>query len=167
MNYPKKSSIWNKVPGLLDALFDCIARKLSARQAAEELSAIAGQRMNRNALIGKARRNGATFLGTDPNHRKTPRYPKSPKVRYRPMAPPNLDLPAERPISKTFLCITFENLEPGQCRFPHGDDPLTMTYCGQPAVNEGAWCDYHRSICTVRGSTQWRPESSSIFKMTV
>ena len=151
MNYVKPSSIWSRIPTLVPALFDCIARKLSARQAAEEISELAGQRMSRNALIGAARRRGASFLGIDQEHIKKPRK-RNYEAFYKPRIskPPIIDLPAGSIPYEKFLGITVEKLERGQCRFPQGDDPLTMIYCGQPVEGETSWCSHHRSICFVR-----------------
>ena len=165
----KKTSIWNTIPGLLTALSDCISRNLSSKQASEELSELSGRKITRNAVIGRARRAGEHFKSeTDGQyHRKATATRKAKRevpynfgrVRAAPVA-----LPAEPVKQPNFLCITFADLEQGQCKFPHGDDPLTMTYCGQPAVNDGPWCSYHKKICTVQGSNQWRPESNSIFR---
>ena len=162
---------WYDVPTLLAELTQCIADKWSARQTADKISRLAGYPVSRNALIGKARRDHLGRFQSD-DIGQYPRRPAKPRKR-RPSiakyhsAPTPIPLPAEPVMQADFLCISFDALKPGQCKFPHGDDPLTMTYCGQPAVNEGPWCSFHKQICTVQGSNQWRPGSSSTSKTTV
>ena len=160
MTYTKPTSIWVKIPQLLPALFNCITRKLTARQAADELSQIAGQPMSRNSVISQASRKGVHFLGAEKTAKPKREVPYNIQRRKLPSIP----IPDEPVMQADFLCVSFADLAPGQCKFPHGDDPLTMTYCGQPA--EGPWCKYHHSICTVKGRNQWPQGSSSTFKMT-
>lgn len=44
------------------------------------------------------------------------------------------------------LNIPFLDRQKDQCAFLYGDDPRTMTCCGQPAYGSGSWCDAHTQI---------------------
>ena len=136
------SSIWDRIVGLRAALAQCITDKLSARQAAEKISELAGKRMSRNSLIGYARRMGLNFDGKRvPSGLKRPRKQfANPNWVYRkPTAPEPI---SEVPIDPGFLGLKLEQLENNQCRYPHGEGPFL--FCGQPA--DGSWCEYHKTI---------------------
>lgn len=57
-----------------------------------------------------------------------------------------------------FVCAPVVNLEPlhltladlkeGDCRFPFGDVPAAMTFCGHRAVSGRSWCAKHLAVVT-------------------
>lgn len=56
----------------------------------------------------------------------------------------------ETPVSSTFLGITFEELEPWQCRYPHGGTRGTpITFCGQRRRPNSSYCDHCHQVCWV------------------
>lgn len=66
----------------------------------------------------------------------------SPKIRPEPFvcAPvPDLDP----------LHLTLAELKDGNCRFPFGEDPAAMTFCGHPTVSGRSWCPKHFAVVTV------------------
>lgn len=130
------------------ALIECLKNKMTARQTADQIG------MTRNSIIGKARRMGLEFLsvpkrpipfqGRQKRIRK-PRVIVAPKFPYRetpPIAPePHMDP----------LMLVFEDLKNSpvisQCRFPYGENPREIVYCGLPTVDGESWCAAHYRTC--------------------
>lgn len=46
--------------------------------------------------------------------------------------------------------VSLIELEAGECRYPYGDDPRTMTFCGQKITERSAFsfCTVHKLLCT-------------------
>ena len=148
-------SIWNKVPGLIEALCQAIADKLTARQAAEKLSGLAGTTLSRNAMIGAAKRRGMRFGGGTPLPRKKtvrqePVNIIRPKIVY--------EQPPEAPVPADFLGLTILDLPLNGCRYPSGDGPYL--FCGNPQRDGSSYCAYHHKKCNYMperkdGGNQW------------
>jgi GcrA cell cycle regulator len=47
--------------------------------------------------------------------------------------------------------ITLIDLEPGDCRYPYGDGP--MTFCGHPKQDGSQYCTPHHHLCWVKPIT--------------
>lgn len=45
------------------------------------------------------------------------------------------------------LNIAIVDLQDHHCRFVYGDNPATMTFCGQPKAEGSSYCRPHRTIC--------------------
>lgn len=109
--------------------------------------------ISRNALLGKMYRVGHQFT----SRHDSPRKPRSrvhvnPATFRRPASV--VSLPpmhiTDRPLPTEFLCIEFENLESGQCRYPRGET-APYVYCGQPVRNYSeSWCENCRKIVYAR-----------------
>lgn len=110
-------------------------------------------RPTRNAVIGRAHRMG--LVGRAPKRKggrtmskaqhsavrrvltgQEPRPPAIERAPVPPAAPFRLDY---RPVGR----VTFADLESHHCRYPVGDDPATMMFCGerkQPGISYCADC---------------------------
>lgn len=54
-----------------------------------------------------------------------------------------------REVEANPLHVSFSDLEAGMCRYPYGDDPRTVTYCGGKIVEGRFWyCAVHMMLCT-------------------
>ena len=154
-------SIWEKIPGLFEALKHCISEKWSASRSADHLSDIAQQKLSRNALIGKARRSGMAFGSDDAGQ-----YARPPKIaRKLRQVPYNItsqkaapiELPEEPPLPPDFLGLALLDLPRNGCRYPSGDS--SFLFCGNVQDGESSYCAYHRHICHVpyvtKGGKPW------------
>ena len=105
---------------------------LSASQIALKLEC----GLNRNKVVGIASRNKITLHGI---HGGGPprKQPPMPKPLYMQCEP----VPAEE--TPTDL-ITFEQLGPGNCRFPFGDKDFK--FCGRSQFNDFPYCINHCRI---------------------
>jgi len=156
------TSIWSRVPGLLAELANCIQEKWSSRQTAAKLSEIAGQPINRNQVIGEARRKGMAFTGGKPR----PKAPKWPPIRPVKRQVP-FNITREKPVihqqpeppalPPEFLSLAILDLPLNGCRYPAGDGPIL--FCGQPQLEGSSYCLFHKNICTTR------PEGKSWFAL--
>lgn len=123
-----KTSIWDRYPGLIEALRDLSSMKsYSAAQIAIKLSDRFGIEVSRNAVIGKATRLGLMGDGY-----------VVPKVRQ----PPKLHIVA-KPVPKDGR----EPLPKGDvdrgCRYLHGD-AYDRNFCGAETTRPStSWCAYH------------------------
>jgi hypothetical protein len=142
------SSIWNKIPGLIEALGQCISKNWSARKTAESLSELAGQRVSKNMVIGKARRSDLPSFQSGEDGK----YPRKPKPLRRQVPinvirpKPEYEQPPERPITADFLGLTLMELSDNGCRFPAGEGPSYL-FCGNPQWGESSYCEKHHLIC--------------------
>ena len=142
-------SIWNKIPGLIEALHQCIANKWSARQTAAKISELAGQPISRNAMIGAARRRGMRFGSEDEG--QYPRKPKAPRqvpINIIREKVPSRELPDELPMQANFLGLTIAELGDNQCRYPAGEQ-VPYLFCGQPQWVNSPYCRHHHLICNI------------------
>ena len=147
-------SIWRDKPELVTELTVCIDKKWSSSQSSEHLSAMAGQRITRNCVMGKASRMGLKFQSVSAPKRDTKN--RQPVVNFQrtifrinsPSTPPTM--PAEPVKPPEFLGLTFAELPDKGCRFIDGDPAGVHSYCGQPSIagkSSHAFCSYHYQIC--------------------
>lgn len=160
-------SIWRQRPYALDELRDAIDRKLTASQIAAELSVKFGVTITRNAVIGKANREGLS-IGGAPSLLRKPRKKISDKPKRRvanvettvaqhqaPTA--EISIPVSRRISLFELTAT-------SCRWPIGDPRSDdFCFCGadrvKPEDESNAYCAAHAKIAyTPRPTRTITPE---------
>jgi GcrA cell cycle regulator len=108
--------------------------------------------LSRNAVIGKISRLGLTRFTTNAPGRKTvtKRFRRADGTKQAFNARPKIT-PEPFVIQCTEvvpLNIAFSDLQDGDCRFPYGDNPGTMTYCGLPSLTGLSWCRGHFCIVT-------------------
>ena len=141
-------SIWTKIPGLIEALGQCIAKNWSAKKTSENLSELAGQRITKNSVIGRARRTGLPHFqsGEDGKYARKPKKPRKSRAQVpyniTRIKSPSIDLPDELPLQADFLGLTIEEVGNNQCRYPHGEQ-VPYLFCGQPVRGESSWCSHH------------------------
>jgi GcrA cell cycle regulator len=137
------------------ALRSCLADGLSFGQAAARMSEQLGIRRSRNSCISRA-----TRLGLHSNVKPADGYrfwPAEAVKRARaprrtiprsPRAPTESTLRAQfeqlRCLPVEPLHLTLLELEPGQCRYPHGDGPFT--FCGHPQAAGRPYCGPHAAL---------------------
>jgi GcrA cell cycle regulator len=121
----KLGAWWGERIELLKALW---RKGLSASEIGSELG------VSRNAVIGKLHR----IEGYTPEpHRPPPRKPPPPPV-WKPPPPPKRRVVINVP----FLNLTLDELKPGVCRYPHGDQS-PFRFCGQKVRPGAPWCALH------------------------
>ena len=159
-----KPSIWSTIPGLIEALGQCIADKLSASQTASHISILAGQTLSRNACIGAAKRRGMRFgsvkVGKYPRKPKQPRKYRQVPINIIRVKAPSIDLPDELPLPADFLGLTLMELPENGCLYPSGDGPFF--FCGQPQWAESAYCGHHHRICNTGIPLFKKPGESNV-----
>ena len=174
-----KSSIWT--PAVCATLKALAAARKSASQIAMEINATHKELTRpctRNAVIGRANREGVTLHGKAPTpHASTPSAPRKPRkpnqlhyhgyllkviprppqprqtaiARVAPPLPPCfLPLPAMDAGAAVLLLERACGDAPGNCHWPIGD-PLSddFRFCYAAAPN-GSYCAYHQAIGTVK-----------------
>jgi GcrA cell cycle regulator len=145
--------IWETHPESIGALREALERKLSAGEAAKELSAKFGVTISRNSVIGKATRLGFSIGGSSSlTLLRKPRSKLSDKPKRPPIvAAPVVELPPEPvaiPVSRRvqLLDLTFNS-----CRWPLGDPRhADFAFCGadrvKPYDDSNAYCAAHAAI---------------------
>jgi hypothetical protein len=152
-------SIWVRIPTLVSELCQHLADKWSASQTAEALSRTAGQHISRNAVIGKARRDGIAFeSGMDGKYKRGPKKVRQVPYNITRQKSPFIDLPDELPLPADFLGLTLMELPNNGCRYPSGDGPFF--FCGQPQWSDSSYCGHHHQICNT-GIPQFRKSGES------
>jgi len=150
----KPSSIWESCPGLVDELFKCVGDNLSARAAAERLSAMAGRLISRSATMGAANRRGMKFRSEVHARPSQPRKPRAPRKQFHFQIGPNREptapeLPAEIAPPPEYLGLTILEIKDGQCKFSH-EAESPYFFCGNPARGDSSWCNHHYWIVNQR-----------------
>lgn len=56
------------------------------------------------------------------------------------------NLPTLRVVELETLNIPFADLESHHCRYPFGDDPREMTFCGHPKMEGYSYCFHHKHL---------------------
>lgn len=125
----------------------------SATQIAEALRA-EGHPFTRNAIIGVLHRAKLTSQHKSEEHRsaradgqKRTRPARSSANHVRRPPSPKLEA-AEiklRCVEIVPRNLTLMDLEPGDCRYPYGDGP--MTFCGHPKMAGFSYCVPHLHLC--------------------
>lgn len=142
------TSIWSKIPALVIELRQHLADRWSAKQTSDALSRTAGQSISRNAVIGKARRDGITFeSGMDGKYKRGPyksrRQVPINIVRQKALS---IDLPDEQPKQADFIGLTILEVKANQCKYPHGER-VPYSFCGVPVWADSPYCRHHHLIC--------------------
>lgn len=132
------------------ALRNYFNRGLSFRQIADAVNSEMGTAYSRNAVLGRANRLGLRSTisrGRPPSMRKKRQKSDKPQViRFK--APPKAPAAAEREQIKLRcaevipLNVPLTQLQPGQCRWPYGED-LPFTFCAHPATEGSSYCMPH------------------------
>lgn len=159
--YP--DSIWNKVPGLLEAFQALHDQGFSHSIIADRLSKQFGVVVSRSACIGRARRMGLTRPNTNNaaasarmksglqlwTGRKGPRSDtyrqKGTTTRGTVVDLVELKAPEGKGISLGEL-LPFSTKDGTSCRYPMSMcEAAGLLYCGEP-TKHGSWCTYHREL---------------------
>lgn len=161
---------WDRHEGLIPLALEMTLNKTPARAVAQRLSQLAGERVSRNAVIGKLRRI-AKANGDPPRPRRDysikvevqrakrerKKIPHYVKLNARPRLKGDRQAPTafpERPVPVEARLVPLWDLNGSHCRWiVSGDpsqDPWGVRYCGvAPAYDGCSWCAYHRSVATV------------------
>lgn len=124
---------------------------LSAGAIALEL----GCGLTRNAVIGKLDRSGIKQGRASVTLKSPAEKPATRPPRTRPRKPswnvPTEPLPPEPlPIAepKPRNTKTFAELRTGECRYPYGEEPAVMRFCGRPVYFGTSYCLHHVCVTT-------------------
>jgi GcrA cell cycle regulator len=140
-----------------------LATGMVYRLIAETLNEKFGTSHTKNAIVGKVQRLNLM----PPQKEKRPPYVRRPKTKssQRPrifrevmrIVPANIsggmrivravetDQPALRCVEVEPRHLSLIDLEPGDCRYPYGDGP--MTFCGHPKQDGSSYCFHHFHLC--------------------
>lgn len=118
---------------------------LSASQIAKAL----GRGFTRSAILGKVHR--LKLPWRKPPRESAAAQKKPPRKRSirpgagLPSTPPMIPVPRPRPVPFTQARrLSFAELEPGHCRFPHGEvGQPDFFYCGADAIEGRSYCAVH------------------------
>ena len=134
-----------------------------------------GERMgrNKNSVISRSKRQGFAKLSPSkpPWNKGLTRYPDRPKKEPGASRNPALALRPSPMICEPVVyseCehpdgmqpIGFFDLRHNSCRFPVGEDPAEMTFCGMEAPVGSSWCVHHRAIVFV----PYAPRKLSVYR---
>lgn len=136
---------------------------------AETLNEKFGTAHTKNAIVGKVQRLNLT----PPKKEKRPPYVRKPNIKsgqprtsraprrifrevsrivranihggMRIVRAVETDQPALRCVEVEPRHLSLIDLEPGDCRYPYGDGP--MTFCGHPKHAESSYCFHHFELC--------------------
>ena len=92
---------------------------------------------SRNAVLGKVHRLGLPSRGRQ-GRKAIPRAAGRPRVIAPPVFRAAPYVPPDEPVS---LDLTLMQIEPGQCRWVHGDGPFL--FCGHPTHKASSYCEHH------------------------
>lgn len=135
----------------------------SATQIAEKIWLEFQVEISRNSVVGYLHRQKLTVEHKAEVHPLT-RENGTRRPRIQPATPVNVRqinaakaAPRIRP--EPFVCapvpdldplhLTLADLKDGNCRFPFGDDPAAMTFCGHQSLTGRSWCAKHFAVVTV------------------
>lgn len=127
-----------------------IATGLSSGMTANEMG------LRRNQVVGRASRLGLSFKSMPGKKRKPTGGLRS--TSWKPSVTisqkfPYKEAPAIVPQQEVEpLLLTFEELTNNaplftECRFPYGENPKEMLYCGLPTETDKPYCAGHMKIC--------------------
>src|ERR1035437_3230976 len=104
MSQNEHTSIWSRIPALVTELRQHLADKWSASRTSNALSNTAGQLISRNAVIGKARRDGIVFeSGMDGKYKRGPKKVRQVPINIVRVKAPSIGLPDEQPKQPDFI----------------------------------------------------------------
>jgi GcrA cell cycle regulator len=147
----------NELTGLL-------ATGMIYREIARTINEKFGTNFSKNSVVGKVTRLGLT----PPPKPKAPPYVRKPKARARRdilcIVSANSNSNAMRVVRSVILeqaklrCVeivprhlSLIDLEPGDCRYPYGDD--IVTFCGHPKQDGSSYCTPHHVLCNEKPRT--------------
>jgi hypothetical protein len=134
-----------------------------------------GERMgrNKNSVISRSKRQGFAKLSPSkpPWNKGLTRYPDRPKKEPSASRNPAPSVSPSFLLPSSFQCVAVEHPEGMQpigffdlrhnsCRFPIGDDPAEMTFCGMEAPVGSSWCTHHRAIVFI----PYAPRKLSVYR---
>jgi GcrA cell cycle regulator len=125
----------------------------SFREITDKLNDACNTSYTRSAILAQSKRMKLT--------RNKPAHVHKPKLR---VVKANANSDAKRVILSVqataipaLRCVEIEprhlsmtELEPWDCRYPFGDDPATMTFCGHPKLKGSSYCLKHHELCWVK-----------------
>jgi GcrA cell cycle regulator len=140
-------------------------KRLYTTNSAAEIAAALGGGLTRCAVIGKARRLGLALpvkVKAEPKPR-SPRVPKNRSgerhARFKIIAANGnsnklkliqssaSEMPKLRCVEIPPLHLSFAQLTDQTCKYPFGDIPADMTFCGNLVRKDSSWCQQHHDIC--------------------
>lgn len=146
-----KFSPWN------DDLKDRLRVAYADGYSAAQIAVILGCGFSRNAIIGQIHR-----LGLAPpavlKWKQAPRRAQASRQRYIPGTnrfyeavsnPAEIKLRCVEIVPRGLILL---DLEPGDCRYPYGDE--TITFCGHPKQEGSQYCTPHHHLCWVKPIVQ-------------
>ena len=169
-----------------DALRDCLSRGMSYGQAAKAINARFGTEFTRNAAVGRAKRLGLkaapgrkVALRPPQGHRVPPEPKRKSKRETLRSAAAATPVPAPepepgRPEPVKLRCVgikprllAFADLEPGDCRYPHGGekDGEPMAFCGHPRLAGSSYCAPHHHLTRGLGTASERAAGAVLLRL--
>jgi GcrA cell cycle regulator len=151
-----------------DALREFFGRGMSFSQIAEAINARFNTAYSRSAVLGRARRIGLARADRPdrPGLRPKVRLPDPPQRRECDAAalpwPVRLIEPAKpvklRCVEIVPRHVSLLDLEPGDCRYPHGGDEEgeAITFCAHPRRPDSSYCAAHFDLTRGPGTASER-----------
>lgn len=143
---------------IVQRLRELHATHLSFAEIAATLNEQFAASLTRNSCIGKSKRIGLPERASTPSERSKlghhkrwlSGYVKRPKPE-RPMTQRRFTLicaeeAAARAAHVMPLHISLFDLTRDQCRFPYGDEPASMTFCGCRTFDGASYCEAHQQL---------------------
>jgi hypothetical protein len=137
-------NIWDNTPGLHDALVAALARGDTAAEAARHLSRQYGLKISRNAVTGRAWRQGIDFKGAPTRKPQAPRTSALSRLQARKLEAAR----ARAELARRQAAKVVDLVEPAPrgdvadgCRWLH-QEATDRNFCGAPTAG-GSWCHYH------------------------
>jgi GcrA cell cycle regulator len=141
-----------------------LASGMIYREIARTINEKFGTNFSKNSIVGKVQRLNLT----PPKKEKRPPYVRKPKIKssqrtrrvyrevmrivsanisggMRIVRAVETDQPALRCVEVEPRHLSLIDLEPGDCRYPYGDGP--MTFCGHPKQDGSSYCFHHFHLC--------------------
>jgi GcrA cell cycle regulator len=136
-----------------------LATGMIYREIARAINEKFGTNFSKNSVVGKVCRLGLT----PPEKPKAPPYVRKPKPRraefdvirivsangnsngMRVLRTVVLEQAKLRCVEIVPRHLSLIELEPGDCRYPYGDGP--MTFCGHPKLGWSSYCIAHHALC--------------------
>ena len=125
---------------------------LSYKEMAARLTEIFQRPFSKNMCIGKAHRLGIKARVKE----KRGGFELSRRVvnlaRVRALSAPIEPLPEDFPMDPTDK-VTFDQLQPGCCKFPFGEHP-NLLFCGAPQQEDSPYCATHHALTRINPMRQ-------------
>jgi len=121
-----------------------------AAEVREESIRLTGHAKTRNAIIGKAKREG--WINPNPQRGGTKpgeKRPRQSKLWRGYVTAPILEQPKEPPQPENFLGLTIQAIKSSECRYPDGIE-TPYNFCGNPTQDGSSYCKFHHALCWQR-----------------